>query len=134
MTTLADMTPEQRAQCVGMWVDSTPPEWSDQSPGKAVGVLIGISGSQAVVVDPKFGIDEWVDLPSGYVDMDCIVPRGDLPRAWQPDGTPVDMDVETGIVRSHPRGGVVGSYESPEYVDQPEGTVMRRFVGEWEEE
>lgn len=49
-----------------------------------------------------------------------------------PDGTPVEMDVETSIVRDHPRGGMIGSYESPEYVNHQPGTTMHRFVGEWE--
>ena len=129
MTTLADMTAEQPEQCVGMWVDLTPPEWSDEPPGKAVGVLISTTEWEAAVVDPKFGFDRSFDLTTWYISTDHITPRWDLPRAWQPDGSPVDMDVETGIVRSHPRGGVIGSYESPEYVDRPEGTVMRRFVG-----
>ena len=123
MTTLADMRPEQRAQCLGMWVDFTPPEWSDEPSGKAVGVLIGISGSQAVVVYPKYGIDEDVDLPSGHVDLDCIVPRGDLPRAWQPDGAPVKGYWE---------------YESDHIIGHGGRTVRtltsRRFVGEWEGE
>lgn len=26
----------------------------------------------------------------------------------------------------------IGTFESPWYVDQPPGTIMRRFVGEWE--
>lgn len=122
MTTFADMTPEQREQCVGMWCEA----------GEHLRVIRAVyetpMGLCAKIIDPAAGRME------NYTSADHITPRPDLPRAWESDGTPVDMDVETGVVRSHPRGGVIGSYESPEYVDQPEGTVMRRFVGEWEEE
>lgn len=124
MTTLTDMTPEQRAQCVGMWATNH----AYTGDGESVGVIACIQHHCVWLIHTDIN-GEWSVLPT-----DGVTPRYDLPRAWNPDGTPVEMDVETGIVRSHPRGGVIGSYESPWYVNQQEGTVMRRFVGEWEEE
>lgn len=130
MTTLADMNLTERAQCVGMWCYIF-----DQviEPPIGEGIIAGYKeaddGRSLVVIDHPDPRDEkW-----GH-ELSKVIPRPDLPRVWNPDGTPVEMDVETGIVRSHPRGGVIGSYESPSYVDQQEGIVMRRFVGEWEEE
>ena len=116
MRTLADMTEEERANCPGMWATSFI---------GYTGVIMYQNGRQAYLIIPEYNREQTFPL-------DEVAPRPDLPRAWNPDGTPVEMDVETGVVRSHPRGGVIGSYESPWYVDQPEGTVMRRFVGEWE--
>lgn len=128
MTTLAGMTPEQRAQCVGMWCYIFDQE---VEPPIGEGIIAGYresdDGRTLVVIDhPHPDAGKW-----GH-DLNEVIPRPELPRAWNPNGTPVEMDVETSIVRDHPRGGMIGSYESPEYVDQPEGTVMRRFVGEWE--
>lgn len=134
MTTLAEMTPEQREQCKGMWCEIT---WGGA--GKTdLGVLLYLGvcryhGDEVGCLWVPSIVDGDVYPLANQISLNTLTPRPDLPRAWQPDGTPADMDVETGIVRSHPRGGVIGSYESPEYVDQPEGTVMTRFVGEWEE-
>lgn len=62
----------------------------------------------------------------------AVVPRDDLPRAWSTDGRPVDMDTETATVQAHPRGGMIGDYENPEYTDLRPGTTVQRHVTEWE--
>lgn len=75
MTTLADMTPEQRQQCVGMWCDIETP-----------------MGTETVIYDQS----RWTKGPTlfepgfGHFDVDLsdITPRPDLPRAWRVDGTP----------------------------------------------
>ena len=77
MTTLADLTPEDRAECRGMWCD-TP---------KGTFVLLA----------PMFPGHEHIGwqlvIPSEGMKIDYqpenITPRPDLPRAWNPDGTPV---------------------------------------------
>lgn len=122
MSTLADMTPEQRDNCRGMWC-----EVKDSADSPAIIFDLSDPGWPELFF-PRLATEIHEEAAEN------VTLRPDLPRAWNPDGSPVEMDVETGVVRSHPRGGVIGSYESPEYVDQPEGTVMRRFVGEWEEE
>lgn len=100
-----------------------------------MGVLISTTEWEAAVVDPKFGFDRSVDLTTWYISTDHITPRWDLPRAWQPDGSPADMDVEGAEYRP---GTNRGFYTLDETIQKgrelPEGTTRaRRFVGEWEE-
>lgn len=79
--TLADMTPEERAECVGMWFLDP-----------ALGMLI------------YAGVDESNDHvfmqptePNYHWDKRLLqaTPRTDLPRAWNPDGTPLQAARET---------------------------------------
>lgn len=128
MATLADMTPEQRAQCVGMWCDFLPGNKDHGEPERGILAYWDWVREDAVITFPALADTR------KWAHPENVTPRYDLPRAWNPDGTPVDMDVETSIVRDHPRGGMIGSYESPEYVNHQPGTTMHRFVGEWEEE
>ena len=117
--TLADMNPEQCAQCVGMWATVATERY--------IAVIVRAEDAQyAQMLAP--GLNDYYTA-----SLESVTPRPDLPRAWNPEGAPVEMDIETDIVRDHPRGGMVGTFESPEYVNQPSGTTMRRFVGEWEE-
>ena len=72
--TLADMTAEERAECVGMWADTT---------GQGLGVVVNAT-------EPS---DCWVLFPEdGGSVATCrnqrVTPRFDLPRAWTPDGEP----------------------------------------------
>lgn len=105
MTTLADMTPEERAQCRGMWGDHT--LWGL--------VLISITDGmnfRGINVEVIRFIDgrpmrEWARISE-------VTPRPDLPRAWQADGTPP-----------------AGEWE---HISEPRfQNYKRRFVGEWEE-
>lgn len=123
MTTLADMTPEQQADCVGMWCEA----------GEHLRVIRAVyetpMGMCAKIIDPAAGRME------NYTSADHITPRLDLPRAWQADGTPVVMDVEGADYRP---GTNRGFYILDETIQKgrelPEGTTRaHRFVGEWEE-
>lgn len=79
MTTLADFTEEQRKACVGMWADY-----------RVVPVVITniyqhkyVNDWVADVFDPTEGWEEY------EIHSSVLTPRFDLPRAWNPDGTPV---------------------------------------------
>lgn len=117
--TLADMTPEEREQCVGMWCD-----------------LETNKGTQQVVLYRM--IEEHETGPVAYrlsftsrheilgFDPGKLTPRFDLPRAWEPDGTPSYDDIETAEVSL---GHVY--FDGSERVKFPDGTTVCRFVGEW---
>lgn len=145
MTTLADLTPEERAQCRGMWCD-TPK-------------------GRFILLAPMFPDREafgWQLLaPSEVMKIDYppekITPRFDLPRAWAPDGQPVPGEWEDGhVVVSYddPDPGILKNAVSIEglseggmsYYDAPPNGIevkldkfgegegkARRFVGEWEQ-
>lgn len=113
--TLADMTPEQRDTCRGRWV---------KAQGE-IGVLLTWEVGLGAVFVPR--VNNWLTLPLAEI---TILP--DLLRAWTPDGMPLDTDVEQETVRPHPRGGVIGRYDNPTYTDLTDGTVVRRFVTDWE--
>jgi len=113
MKTLADMTEEERAQCVGMWAETS----------NELGIIIEpfyTDGSLDTAV--VFSLKPKVEI------LQCIAvyvtPRFDLPRAWNQDGTP-------------PAGEWV--YANPSnkermHVRVPDkNTTHRRWVGEWEE-
>ena len=114
MRTLADMTPEERAQCRGMWCD-TP---------KGLFILLAPMFPDC----EAFGWE--LLIPSAGMKIDYlpekVTPRPDLPRAWAPDGTPP-----------------AGKWEHAEYLGDYKGMsdvyyfdgdpTHRRFVGEWEE-
>src|SRR5699024_160425 len=72
--TLADMTAEERAECVGTWADTT---------RQGLGVVVNAT-------EPS---DCWVLFPEGggrvaTCHNQRVTPRFDLPRAWTPDGEP----------------------------------------------
>lgn len=68
--TLADMTEEERAECVGMWV-------SYQTP---MGDHLAVYDGNTTLYEPGYG--------SFIIPTDCITPLRDKPRACTPDGTP----------------------------------------------
>lgn len=124
MTTLADMTPEQREQCVGMWVECAECKAHDVG----LSILDTLYDNEALLMGPNMHPHD--------VELESITPRPDLPRAWQADGKPVEMDVEGADYRP---GTNRGFYTLDETIQKgrelPEGTTRaRRFVGEWEEE
>lgn len=73
--TLADMTPEERAECDGMWATYL---------GVKTGVILWSNNRSAYIL-----------FPDGRREQTCknrdVIPRFDLPRAWEPDGTPVEV-------------------------------------------
>ena len=81
--TLADMTAEERAECVGMWADAM---------GQGLGVIVNATELS----------DCWVLFPEdGGSVATCrnqrVTPRFDLPRAWTPDGEPSEETWEYGV-------------------------------------
>ena len=141
--TLADMTAEERADCVGMWTDT---------PGEDLAIIASAS-------EPDVS---WVFFPQSGGDSATllnlfIAPRFDLPRVWTPDGEPVPGEWED--------GHVFVSYDEPDpwiakdtvsieglseggmsyYEEPPNGIEVnldqfgegegkaRRWVGEWEQ-
>lgn len=144
MTTLADLTPEERAQCKGMWCEDE-------------------DGKLCIYRADHIGRD-WLAICI-YPDrvgtiaakFDLITPRYDLPRAWTPDGQPVPGEWEDGYVvvsYDDPDPGILKDAVSIEglseggmsYYDAPPNGIevkldkfgegegkARRWVGEWEE-
>lgn len=104
MRTLADMTPQERARCRGMWCDFPDP---DERTNLAIYVDDSLKhhGFCELIHEGKLGT---ITLP------ETLTPRPDLPRAWTPDGTPP-----------------AGEWEHAHIPALGEST--RRFVGEWEE-
>ena len=122
MTTLADMTPEQRAACVGMWCYIF--EQLDEPP-VAEGIIAGYreddDGRTLVIIDhPHPDAGKW-----GH-GLTEVVPRPDLSRAWNPDGTPPEGQWE----HAEYLGDYKGMTDVYHYDGEP---THRRFVGEWEE-
>ena len=140
--TLADMTSEERADCVGMWADTT---------GQGLGVIVNATELS----------DCWVLFPEGggrvaTCHNQRVTPRFDLPRAWAPDGLPVPGEWEDGHVfvsYDEPDPWIVKDTVSIEglseggmsyYEEPPNGIVVEldrfgegegkacRWVGEWE--
>lgn len=116
MTTLADMTPQERAQCVGMWATNH----AYTADGESVGVIACIQHHRVWIIHTDIN-GEWSVFPT-----DGITPRPDLPRAWQADGTPPAGEWE--------HAEYLGDYKGMSDVYHLDGNpTHRRFVGEWEE-
>ena len=144
--TLADMSAEERADCVGMWAEHAHPHYD------GLEVIIDSDHDSVTTISTKSG-QQYIVV--GEV-MRHITPRFDLPRAWTPDGEPVPGEWE--------EGHVFVSYDEPDpwiakdtvsieglseggmsyYEEPPNGIVVeldrfgdgegkaRRWVGEWE--
>lgn len=104
MRTLADMTPQERAQCRGMWCDFPDP---DERTNLAIYVDDSLKhqGFCELIHEGQLGT---LTIPEN------LTPRPDLPRAWAPDGTPP-----------------VGEWEHAHIPALGEST--RRWIGNWEE-
>ena len=76
--TLADMTPEERANRVGMWCDNLVSTADNPQPV----VLACVQGEQCWILHTNLH-GEWSCFSLGSVS-----PRPDLPRVWTPDGKP----------------------------------------------
>ena len=115
MRTLADMTPQERAQCVGMWCE-------DED-----GFLCVYRGDHtgrdwlAVCAYPE-------DVHGSYMALDALTPRSDIPRAWTPNGQPPAGEWEYDYVGTDGCSMITG-----EYVDPKPGEEIRRWIGDWEE-
>lgn len=93
MTTLADMTTQERAKCVGMWAETSNGLAIIIEPFFTDGVL---DTTVALSLKPKVEILQRI---AAYV-----IPRPDLPRAWNPDGTPSAGDWEYAVQYKTPDG------------------------------
>ena len=111
--TLADMTPEQRAACVGMWCDVRVPFKEDQ---KNLVILTHVDSrpKRAKVFGTGVGMT-WSKR------LQDVTPRCDLPRAWAPDGTPPEGAWEYDVLPKDDPANPTGK----EAVD-------RRWTGKWE--
>ena len=113
MRTLADMTEEERAECVGSWCDYT-------RDGKEKDLVIVVAGTNDAGRIPC--VNPGAPIPSAWApEPRMLTPRPDLPRAWQADGQPPAGEWEYTKCLSHYQG-MSGVY-----------VLQRRFVSEWEE-
>lgn len=109
MRTLADMTEEERANCVGMWCET--------AMSKALFIYMADdqdNEEKAVVVNPKSQFRTVTPLRA-------LTPRPDLPRAWRVDGTPTKGMWEYDTLPADDAANPT----SKEIVD-------RRWISEWE--
>lgn len=112
--TLADMTPEERAECVGMWASHQGHEVKNEPCGN-LGVVSEIDNGLAWISFPKENAETY---PFSFED---VTPRFDLPRAWMPDGEPVDGSWEKSTAEL-PTKNYKATFTQH----------YRRWVGEWE--
>lgn len=138
--TLADMTPEERAKCVGMWC-----EWDGGL--RIIGQIFAPHVTFCGLVRPN----DW-GLPA-TADLELVTPLFDLPRAWNPDGTPPKGkwvnghmwwnepgdDIQTvDLIGAEclGTGEMQGMDEWPENITEAktadEDVQVRRFITEWE--
>ena len=117
MRTLADMTVQERKECVGMWCDYT-------RDGKEKDLVIVVAGTNDAGRIPC--VNPGAPIPSAWAPEPwMLTPRPDLPRAWQADGTPPEGEWE---YAEHLSKGV-----TTVYLCGKENPTRRRWIGEWEE-
>lgn len=94
MTTLADLTPEERAQCKGMWCDFPDPDERTN-----LAIYVGDSpnnqGFCELIHEGQLGT---LTIPEN------LTPRDDLPRAWAPHGKPAAGEWEYAVQYLTPDG------------------------------
>lgn len=112
MKTLADMTEEERANCPGMWATSFI---------GYTGVIVYQNGKQAYLIIPEYNREQTFPL-------DEVTLRPDLPKAWNPDGTPPAGEWEDDYTDADGNTLTTG-----EHLDAGPHQAIRRFVSEWEE-
>ena len=131
MTTLADLTPEERAECVGMWCDYRPAVGTGDphaAPEEVITTVILKAGND---YDAKYE-DEY-EVFNAVIGHELVQPeqitlRDDLPRAWAPDGTPPAGEWEDDYTDSD--GSTLTTGEDLGLGPHQE---IRRWVGEWEQ-
>lgn len=108
MTTLAEMTPAQRYDCVGMWCDYY------DGDGVKLAIIVEVS-----ITDPEWCMVYWPQFRENRHPLGSdVVPRLDLPRAWTPDGTPPDGEwlahgTHTRVIPNNRRAYVTMSEPEP---------------------
>ena len=113
MTTLADLTPEERAEYRGTWCEDTSGALCIYM-GDARGLGVGAYPASRCVM-------------SSFLDE--LTPRPGLPRAWNPDGTPPAGQWEDDYTDSD--GSTLTTGEDLGIGPHQE---IRRWIGEWEEQ
>lgn len=130
MTTLADLTPEERADCVGMWCDYRPAVGTTglhNAPEEVITTVIIKAGN-----DYDAAYEDEYEVFNAAIGHELVQPeqitlRPDLPRAWTPDGQPPPGKWE--------HAEYLGDYKDMTDVYHYDGDpTHRRWVGEWEEE
>ena len=111
--TLADMTPEERDECIGMWVETQ----AFNQPRLGIFLDWLAQRNEAIILRTD-------NRQKFLTHLHKLIPRFDLPRAWNPDGTPVDADPEEYTVTSYSH--LAGK------TSLPPGTTVRRWVSDWE--
>lgn len=113
---LADMTAEERAECVGMWCDL--------ETNKGIQQVVLYKMVEARDIGPiayRLSFTSRHEI-LGFGPED-LTPRFDLPRAWTPDGEPVDGSWEKSTAE-------LPTKDYKETFTQH----YRRWVGEWEQD
>lgn len=121
MTTLADMTEEERKECVGMWCGYNR-HLKGGEPSDFVIMVEDVNEAGRIPC-----VNPGAPIPSAWAPEPwTLTPRLDLPRAWQADGTPPAGEWE--------HAEYLGDYKGMTDVYHFDGEpTHRRFVGEWEE-
>ena len=130
MRTLADMTEEERAECVGMWCGYNR-HVKGGKPSDFV-IMVGDVNEAGRVPCINPGAPE----PKAWApDPWMLTPCPDLPRAWQADGQPLEADWQYAEYQPGINRGFYAIEETIEKgPEMAEGTTAaRRWVGEWEE-
>lgn len=131
MKTLADMTEEERANCVGRWCDYNR---HTEGGGTEQWIIAGTvtlnrfrNGEPLVpcVLLFKPGLNQPFLCNE---KLDEVTPLDDLPRAWTPDGQPPAGKWENDYTASD--GSTLTTGED---LDVGPHQEVRRWVGEWEE-
>ena len=117
--TFADMTPEERDKCIGMWCDY---DFPDGTTHRAILLSRGSSNTATVIDTTQCGV------PQQWTRVDQLHPRFDLPRAFNPDGTPVHATRETQVGDD----GLYLEANGTTFYTTP-GTIYHRWVTDWEE-
>lgn len=113
MTTLADLTSEERAQCQGMWCVYETPVGEE----RAIYEKTQAGAPVSMLFEPGYGRFE--------AENENITLCFNLPRAWAPDGTPPAGEWEYAERLSM---GVTAVY-----LCGKENPTHRQWIGKWEE-
>ena len=132
MTTLADLTSEDRANCVGMWCDYT-------RDGEEKDLVIMVADVNDAGRIPC--VNPGAPSPTAWAPEPwMLTPRPDLPRAWQADGTPPAGEWQTGKVKIIPNENakydpalnvITGDAVVDPDHEPREAHDIRRWIGEW---
>lgn len=85
---LADLSAQQRLECVGMWVEYIPGILAEGDVRLGVLVYCEDSYAEAAVLRPDFASDMY------WAQFKIVYPLYDLPRAWTPSGHPAGQEQE----------------------------------------